>query len=62
MFEPSPDVESRRTEDRAASEAAHCWGWRMSFNAFFAQNIGIAFPGFRKRDSCRNHAWRSRGR
>jgi hypothetical protein len=35
-----------RTEDRAACEVAHCWGWRMSFNAFFAQNIGIAFTGF----------------
>jgi ElaB/YqjD/DUF883 family membrane-anchored ribosome-binding protein len=44
---------SPRTEDRAASEAAHCWGRRMSFNTSSHKISGIAFTGFGKRDELR---------
>jgi hypothetical protein len=39
-----PHEESGSTEDRAASEAAHCWGWRMSFNASSHKISGLRSP------------------
>jgi hypothetical protein len=42
---PSVPIElSRKTEDRAASEAAHCWGLRMSFNASSHKISGLRSP------------------
>jgi hypothetical protein len=40
----SPQVGSVSTEDRAASEAAHCWGVRMSFNIFSHKKSGLRSP------------------
>jgi hypothetical protein len=37
-------VESLSTEDRAASEAAHCWGVRMSFNTSSHKISGLRSP------------------
>jgi hypothetical protein len=40
----SPQVGSLSTEDRAASEAAHCWGARMSFNTTSHKISGLRSP------------------
>jgi hypothetical protein len=40
----SDHVESRSTEDFAASEAAHCWGRRMSFNVSSHNISGLRSP------------------
>jgi hypothetical protein len=37
-------VGSRKIEDRAASEAVHCWGRRMSFNTSSHKISGLRSP------------------
>jgi hypothetical protein len=38
---------SARTEDRAASEAVHCWGRRMSFNVSSHKISGLRSPALK---------------
>jgi hypothetical protein len=52
-----PQVGSLSTEDRAASEAAHCWGRRISFTASSHNLSGLRSPALTSAMSFVAIAW-----